>query len=482
MQELKPSPPVLEYQSPVKVWRVGTLTYTAGGLVLLFCWLLSGDFVWRLKEVSIPPALQLLLKQFKASDLLNGFLIGMLPNALAMVIQPIVSFRSDRHRGRWGRRIPFLLIPTPIAALSMAGLAFAPGMGRWMSELTGAGVMSESTAILFNLAVFWTLFELSSIVANSVFFALINDVVPPELLGRFFALFRIIGLTASMTFSYFLLGKVETHYVPIFLGLGLLYGIGFGAMCFFVKEGSYPDPEVIDNLADPKAQSSEKVLNYAKPAHQPHGFWRNTGTYFRECFSNPYYIWYFVAIMFVNMAFHPIGLFYIYLAKSLGMTADELGKTVSTPQLGLSFLLAFPVGWLCDKFHPIRITLITTGMYAAAAMLAFVYIHDARSFTIAQICCGGIAGAWSTAYNPLSPRLLPKPLFASFFSALSIVANLAVMVTSLIVGAALDALHHEYRYIYLWASVFAGLSFIALWVVYQKFKGFGGVKNYVAPL
>src|SRR5882724_12206607 len=90
-----------------KIWTVGTLAYTTGGLVILFCWLLSGDFAWAMKERSVMWVVQLLIKKFEASDMEAGLLIGTLPQILALVLTPIVSYRSDRHRGRWGRRIPF---------------------------------------------------------------------------------------------------------------------------------------------------------------------------------------------------------------------------------------------------------------------------------------------------------------------------------------------------------------------------------------
>jgi Na+/melibiose symporter-like transporter len=43
------------------------------------------------------------------------------PGAVALVLGPIISYKSDRHRGKWGRRIPFLMATTPIAAFGMIG-------------------------------------------------------------------------------------------------------------------------------------------------------------------------------------------------------------------------------------------------------------------------------------------------------------------------------------------------------------------------
>ena len=78
-----PVDPLLPPASPAprKVWRVGTLTYTSGGLVILFCWLLAGDFAWSMKERSVMWVVQLLIKKFEASDMIAGLMIGTLPQA-----------------------------------------------------------------------------------------------------------------------------------------------------------------------------------------------------------------------------------------------------------------------------------------------------------------------------------------------------------------------------------------------------------------
>lgn len=460
--------PVLDYIAPParKTWSVGTLTYTAGGLVILFSWLLWGDFVLQLKEKSVPPALQVLLKNFQATDFVKGALIGTLPNAMAVLLVPVISYRSDRHRGKWGRRIPYLLVPTPLAVISMVGLGFAPALGRWMSELNASGSMSVGQWTVLNLAIFWTLFEVSSIICGTIFTALINDVVPRALLGRFFAMFRIFSLAASMTFTWFLFGQVQERYFAIFVVTALLYGLGFGAMCFFIKEGDYPPPTEEAHV----------------PGAKPHGLVDAVATYFRDCFSHPYYLWYFLSIALAHIAFQPILLFFLDMSIALGMTQTELGRHVQTPQLACSFLLAIPIGWLCDKVHSTRVAMVAIGLYAVGTLLAFLFIRDARTFTIAQIICGTIAGAWSTAYLPMNMVIFPKAEYATFASAMGLVIAVAVMLASSAAGQMLDSLHHQYRYIYLWASVFSLLSLLSMLVVYRKFKRYGGVAGYVAPI
>src|SRR5437763_655717 len=125
-----PVPPLPEVLLPSpskdRRWRAGTLTYTSGGLVMLYFYLLGGDFFWQLRERAISPSIPLLLRHFGASDFATAVLWGFVPPALAIFLSPIVSYRSDRCRSRLGRRIPFLLVATPPAFVAMVGLALSP--------------------------------------------------------------------------------------------------------------------------------------------------------------------------------------------------------------------------------------------------------------------------------------------------------------------------------------------------------------------
>jgi len=263
-------------QKVQKSWSVGTLTYTAGSLLLLFSWLLWGDFAWNLKERAIMPIAQIMLKSLHSTDTLVGLLMGSLPAGLAMLIGPWISVKSDRHRGRWGRRIPFLLVPIPFVVVSMLGLGMSPSIGIWLDGLLGPFSPGGSAAGLAAFVVFWTLFEVSSIIANTVFGGLINDVVPAVLIGRFFALFRAINLLAAIIFSYWIIEYVKTYSLLILAGLAAVYGVGFGLMCLKIKEGSYP---AVERLAPgPKGVIVTEIR-----------------TYIHECFNHKYYRWLFAA-------------------------------------------------------------------------------------------------------------------------------------------------------------------------------------------
>ena len=225
-----------------KLWRAGTLTYTTGGLVILFCWILWGDFAWSMRGRLLEPIMPLLLRRFGASNTLIALLLNVLPAAISAILSPIISYRSDRHRGRWGRRIPYILVATPMAAVFMVGLAFSQSIGGLAHHALGARSPGLVTLTLTIFAMFSVGFDFAAIVTGSVFGALINDVVPKTFLGRFYGLFRILDLSAGIIFNYWLIGTAETHSQWMFAAIGTLYGVGVVMMCLMVKEGEYPPP------------------------------------------------------------------------------------------------------------------------------------------------------------------------------------------------------------------------------------------------
>jgi len=445
-----------------KTWSVGTLTYTSSGLVVLFCWLLWGDFAASLKDRSVPAVVQLLLKRFEASDTVAGLLIGSLPAIIGLVVVPIVSYRSDRHRGRWGRRIPYLLIVTPIAAFSMLGLAFSPQLGRMLDVALGSHSPGLNDSILIFFGLFWASFEFASIVlAGSLIGALINDVVPRPVLGRFFGLFRAFSLIAGMIFNYWLLGKAETHYVWVFLGIGALYGVGFTVMCLKVKEGDYPPPPPVK-------------------AGVAGGFFSAAAAYFRESFTKPYYLWVFAAINLTWMAFVPVNLFGVFFAKSVQMNMDTYGKIWAFTYL-ISLVMAYVLGSLADRFHPLRVGMVILGFYALATLWSGLFATDARTFSIALIATGVLSGTWQTATASLSQRLFPQASFAQYSSAMGIVGGVCNVVLPPLVGRFLDLTHHVYRYTHLVSCGIALLALAASLVLYRKFVALGGPGAYRAP-
>lgn len=459
-----PVSPVLEGTSrpATKTWSVGTLTYTTSGLIALFAWLLWGDFTWSLKERSIGQVLQILLMKFGSSDALTGFLIGSLPAGIAMFLCPVIGYRSDRRRGRWGRRIPYILAPTPVVILSMIGLAYSPDLGAMAHRMLGGHGLGLNGMTLMFLAFFWVLFAFAGIVINAVFGALINDVVPVAALGRFYGAFRALSLAAGMVFSYWIFGQTEAHYVSIFIGIGLAFGVGLFLMCWKVKEGEYPPPPP------------------AEPDRGLKGFFEATRDYVKACFGSSYYMLVFLVLASPAMAFLPFNLFSIFFAKSIHMSMDQYGKCNAVMFL-ISFAMSYPLGALADRIHPIRLSIGALAVYGAICLWGGFFVRDTLTFMIALFGCGIVVGVWMTTTASLPQRLLPANKFAEYFSAAGIINCLSQIVIGPVLGMFLDRCDHVYRYVFF---VGAGLTALCLWasvVLQRRFMQLGGPEHYVAP-
>ena len=211
-------------------------------------------------------------------------------------------------------------------------------------------MISSSVGFLVSFGLFWSIFEFATIAANSVFGALINDVVPHRLLGRFFGLFRALSLLAGIIFNYWLMGKAETWYVWMLCGFALLYAVGFTLMCLKVKEGQYPPPETIRR---PGIIASAKV-------------------YLSESFTIRYYWWTFAAMVVSEMAFSPINTYSLQFARSLGMNMDFYGKLIALSYV-VSLCLAFFLGWLADRFHPLRVGIASLVLFAVCTAWGTIY-------------------------------------------------------------------------------------------------------------
>jgi len=413
-----------------------------------------------MRERSVPNVMQLLFQKFGASNFVSSLLIATLPYGLIMLIGPIVSYRSDRYRSRWGRRIPFLAIHIPFVVLSMVAVAFSPVLGQGLHQLLGQSSPGLSTCTLIIIALGWGVFELATVVANAVFYGLINDVVPSSLLGRFYGVFRAISLIASILFNYFIFGKAEEHFPLVFLGIGLVYGLSFTMMCLKVKEGEYPPPPI------PKAGGGN--------------FFLAARTYFHECFSKPYYLWVFISIALPQIAFIGVNLFSVYYAKSLAMDMGFYGKCLALTY-GCSLVLSYPLGMLADKFHPLRTSLVVISLYALVTAAGAIFSTNPETFAVFFVLHGILSGSWFTSSLSLPLRMFPKENFSQFYSALYMFIGLGIMTAGPIVGQLIDLTNKFYQLTFIASSTIAFLAIIIGLIVHSKFMKLGGPKDYVPP-
>jgi maltose/moltooligosaccharide transporter len=449
-------------------YRVGTLRYTRAGLFALFGWLLWGDFCFTLMEKVLPEIYPLfLLNRLGVSNTTANILMTTIPQVMVVVLCPPISFRSDRTRSNWGRRIPYMVFTAPLLCLFLVGLGFSDHIAGWLktSSLPGLLRLSPYAATVGVIGLLVIAFSFFNDFVGSVYYYLFADVVPKAFLGRFLGLFRLVGIGADVVFRKWIFPHANTHMHWIFLGAAILYGVGFGLMCWRVKEGEYPP------LANAEANSS---------------VWVQTKLYFRECYRHPLYVLFFCHGAGIALAQAGLLAQTVYWLSLPSVDMQGIGNVMAKVSL-TAMVLTYPAGWLCDTFHPLRTCLVAGLLIVPAYFGSFLWLRDYDSLVVLVWLTNVLVVVFNAGAQPLRIALLPPEKYGQFSSANSMLRSGVVVIGGLMAGLFLDRMtaggqqKDGYRWIYAWSGAcqLVGMAFLA--VVYVLWKRRGGMAGYTPP-
>jgi len=456
------SPESISTQESLKLYRVGTLQYTVRGLVILFFWLLWGDFAMVFFTSIFGNFIPLYLKDLNASNSLIGIMMGSIAGVINIVFLPGISRKSDECRSSWGRRIPFLAIVTPLEVIAVILIGFAPEVGAWMHQniihplLPGATL---SGVILTWLCIFVVAMHYLGMIFNNAFSWLMKDVVPQELMARFLGWFRIISTMSGVAFMWYVFPYIISHRKMVCVGIGVFFLISFLAMCYKVKEGEYP----------PVKQLTKKP-----------GVIREFGDYFKCCLSLSIYRNYFISVMIGSVAACAGPFYLLFYRDSLGIGMDDLGKILAIGNI-ICAVCYVPIGWLCDKYSPLKVGIVAQiGMFLMT-VLSFIFVHDKQTVLLFAVIGAPIGIGWALGSSTLNMELFPSEKFGQFFAATNVFGCGIAILGNYLVGFFMDVTHSNYRMSYVWGGLNV-LSLIPLLLVYREWKRYGGPHNYVPPL
>lgn len=443
-------------------WTVGTLSYNRKQLGWLIFWLLWGDFTLTLMMSVMPQLLPLSLKGIGASNILIGFVIASLPTAMNVVMNPFISTISDRHRGPRGRRIPFLLWPTPFITLFLILIGFSPDLGAWLAG-TGAGRalgLAATSLILALVCLFVVAYQFFNLFVGSVYYYLFADVVPTPVMGRFLGLLRIVSQLALFIWGRWIFGLADTHMRSIYVGIGLLYLVSFLLMCWKIKEGRYAPPPA-------RLPGKNRITAWAK-------------TYVQECFHSPLYLWIFLITTVCWFANSANTLLIFFSRDDLKLSLDQIGKINAWGTL-VTIPLALLFGWLVDKIHGVRLTAIGVVIMALGGGIGFFTVHDANSLLAFSLVYQVGFLAYITAMMPMFIALFPADRYGQFSSANSMISSLGIVVGNALCGWFIDAIGN-YRWLLAWEGVFFTLTLIPWFLTWRGWHRHGGPAHYQPPM
>lgn len=466
-----------------EVFKCGTLTYTKAALVTLFIWLLWGDFCFTLMETVVPSIVPLHLKGLNCPNWLIGLILSTIPNLMNMTVSPYISVRSDRCRSRWGRRIPFIATSIPFLFVSLVMIGCSHDISAWMSRTVPLLKDVAPGAVTVGLiAVLMVLFQFFNQFVNSTFNYLFNDVVPQSHIGRFAGAFRIVGTAVSALYNFFIFRYAESHSREIFLGAAVLYAVGFGLMCFMVKEGEYP----------PLDESQEKKASR----------WENLRTFFRESFHEPFYRLLFISagiLAFAGVAWS----FQVFFLLEMKMDLRQIGLYNGILMLA-GMVATFFAATFVDRWHPLRaytygVIFTITGpvmnwVWLFIDLPGHIFFYLSLS---AQLLYAFMNALSSACAMPITMRLFPHSRYGQFCSARGIVYSICTILGGFLVGGFYDVVKslstaylsaypivgpgYCYRLYFVWAGGATLLNFIVISLAYRRWLKLGGDANFHPP-
>jgi Na+/melibiose symporter-like transporter len=435
--------------STAKTFSVGNLIYTRIGVFTLFSWLLWGDFMFQMMEAVEPKILPLLLKQHGATNQQITFIASSIMMLLNVFMCPLISYNSDRTRSRWGRRRPYIIFTTPLVVICLAVTPFAPEILQLCQKsatVTDFFALFSIPPIILIFGTLVVLYQIFNLFVASVYYYLIPDVVPQELLGRFYSLFRIFSGLSGLVFNYFILGYAETHARTIFVSIAVLYGVTILLMCWKVKEGEYPPPA---------AEDCGK------------GIWHGVSSYFKESFSNSYYWLLFLGNGCVSISLCA-NIFYIFLYKdNLNYTLDQYGKLCAYA-IVLQIICFYFAGIIIDRWgaHKTYILgLILTGsIYVAAFFFTAGYWSGFLWYIIPAV-----SGTLLLASCKVEVLTFPNHRYGQFCSAQALIKSLLIVTMNFALAACAEYFK-TYWFINLWRAFFLFTAALLIIMLYRKFR------------
>jgi MFS family permease len=281
--------------------------------------------LWSLYNTYVPILLE---QKFTLDAAAIGFFMS-LDNIAALFIQPPVGAWSDRLRTKLGRRLPFILVGAPVAALAFGLVPLANALPVF--------VACTVTTIL--AMAFW----------RTPVVALMPDVTPSRLRSQANGIINFmggLGLVLGTSIGAMLVKQNQAY--PFWFGSFLVL-VAAALVLIFVRE-----PKVYEN--NPNAE---------KP-----NMWKSLKDLFTSKHGDAIRI--FLAIFFWFIAYNAIEAFLsLYGINHLGLDESGAGKLITS--VGFSFLLfSIPAGFIGAKLG--RRKTIGIGLIIMILVMLSVYL------------------------------------------------------------------------------------------------------------
>lgn len=315
------------------------------------------ESTWNLYDSQVPP----LLREHLGSAALIGALMGM-DNLLGIFIQPWMGNRSDGTRTAWGRRIPYLVVGMPVAALLFVLIPHA------------AASLPLLVLVMFAYA----------FVANSfkpIAESLLPDFIAPERRSRANAAVKIASSITVIVAALISIFLIDDFPKLSFAIPAVLMVASVAVLAWKVRDSRSPayqaaleEDREADGGTSPRVRMRDVLLDIVRDADRSR-------------------LLVIIAVLaFGGAWFASRSLVTNYGMETLGMSRGDAGGL--TLPSGLAFLVAaYPAALLAERFG--RLRLIMAGMTVFAAAMVLGTLVRTPTGTVVAMC---VAAAGAAAF------------------------------------------------------------------------------------
>jgi MFS family permease len=406
--------------------------------------LFGAQLMWMIYNTYMPIFLQAGNPAFKTTAGVAGFglsatltgLIMTFDNIAAFFIQPLMGPVSDRTHTRIGRRMPFILVFGPLAAIAFAIIPLGPqlipaGLSGSLEGLGGPFALMMAAAIVMLLCMaLW----------RTPLFALLPDLFPSPLRSQANALVNIMSGLGGILF--FVIGGILFNvYPPLVFWFGSLATIG-AIVVLFVK---VKEPWGLVEAAE--VEGGLRV--FAKLKAVPEANKRSLALLI-------------LTVLFYQVGYNAIETFFSsYAVTVLGLKASTASFILSASFIAF-LVFAVPSSLLAKRFG--RKPMIALGLLAFAAALVVVWLSPSIPVVIAMLALGGLG--WALVNINCFPMILDTStsdeLMGTYSGLYFVASTLAGTIGPILNGWIIDLTGRDYSVIFIVCPAFFVLSFLCL--------------------
>ena len=379
------------------------------------------SITWSVYNAFMP----LLLGNYLKSAALIGFIMT-IDNYLALFIQPAVGFYSDKINTKFGRRMPFIMVGMPLAAVFM--------------------FLIPQTKSLYALVFALLFMNLSMSIYRSPVIALMPDITAKQHRSKSNSIINFMGGIGSLI-AYLIGGKLfELNDGYPFILSSFLILFSFGVLFLKIKE-------------------QRDVLHY-EAAEEKRNLLQGLAIALRD--KNARNLLFAICSWFI--AYNGIETFFTKYGQSyLGIQPSHATTTLAF--ISISFLVfAIPAGIIGTKIgkkNTIRMGVALAVLLTLA--ISFLKPEQSNMLLLMRILFLGVGFAWASINinsYPLVADMSPLGLLGTYTGVYYLFSSIANIISPVLLGFLIDRI--GYQIVFLYGAFFFGLAFLFISLVHDK--------------